>query len=524
MWIPSESLKQNPKSSFDGRTWIGKANDHYYSRLYSPVFEGRVEYISFLIDGGKGSGKTSKMCSTYEYLLKTIVAEYDEKIIYEDNRPISDSVNLIAVRSVAQVQHHFNHKPYQIILIDDAQRYNRQVKEDVKNDFNELRHIYGEHSTEGVLILLWSFQDGFNLQKSLRKDVSGYIWTDTPLPDYDRHFVNRQTCGRGLTYLSRWSHQIKDKKDISYLSRAIVSTESWAGYLDLPLPTDNRFLPYHKLKNRHGIIFVDPDNDQLFEQEEKKGGSSPSFSFKSGELTFTEIAKIDLFDRMIEALTNYKQIIASQKIKTIKRLKHQHVEAFIKYLQGHGIDYIAPEFSRSTQCLTNSYKNGGWFAIVREELIGHITEWLLVQPGAPYENYQIIAGQGRVDLLGEKAIEVKCRARYDSPTEHLICTEMNKLLTTGEKPCELIIVTARKEDVQGRIYQVVKNNHFTQSSDHPPHALFTTPPSDAAEGERVTPPPSSRINGSSKAPPGARGGINDLGVVKRSRGKNKGGK
>ncbi|MHA1197385.1 MAG: hypothetical protein ACTSSM_14975 [Promethearchaeota archaeon] len=417
------------------REWRGDVTDDLINRLVFPLYPGNIQFISTIIDGGKGSGKTQKA----KRIAERVVDEITE---------LGYSYNIIPVRSISQVTSFFDDSDYQICIIDDGSRYDSRLQQAILEDFNEIRHIYAiqKSNKTGVLIIIWTLQDSFQVGKLLRKDLTAYIFTDCPLDEYSQNFVDRLACGRGIDLLSAWAQKIKDEHKIEFKSRCIVSTESWAGYAKFELPQTEYF---------RNLEFIEPEETNAI-----------SMNYLDGDYLFKEKERINILDELIAALQNYDAILKERKIKT-KKLKSKHVEAYIQYLQGWTYDNIAESHGVKTQALSNSYADGGWFSIVREEAIGHIVEWVLVQDNAYYSQYKIIAGNERVDLLSpdeQKAIEVKCRHRYEKPSAKMICTEMHKILSTNSKECELALCIVRKKTAQCRIYTITKNNKNDKSS------------------------------------------------------------
>jgi hypothetical protein len=432
------------------REWRKNVKDDFYNRTISPIFSDRIEYIGWLFDGGKGSGKSTKGCSIYEKILKDVSSE----IIFEENYVHSPEVNLIPVRSLKQVFPLLNAKLYQVIIVDDASRFNKALIEEVKQDFNEIRHIYGELTGEGVIILLFMCQDLFQLAKFLRKDLSGFCYNDAPQDESDQNYIDRQTCGKGMNYLTNWTSKVKDDKNISFLSKCVVSTESWAGYMTIPRSKDKKFRPWQKHANPVGIKFLEPSEQ------------SATIDFTDGEYLFEEIERVCILKGLIGALENYDSIVQERKITTNK-LNSDHVKAFILYLKGMTYDNIGEEQDPkvTASAIGNDYNNSGWIAIVREELIGHVMEWVLVQNQAYYENYSIIAGKGRVDLLSpdkQKAIEVKSRKRKGNPKKEHLSKEMKRILSEGVISCELAFCEVKSKLANCVIYSIVKSQQKKQ--------------------------------------------------------------
>jgi hypothetical protein len=92
-------------------------------------------------------------------------------------------------------------------------------------------------------------------------------------------------------------------------------------------------------------------------------------------------------------------------------------------------------------------------------MIGHLLEYLLVQEGAYYDGYKIIAGKSHIDLFSEKenkAIEVKSRGDSTTPNIDMLSKEMKHMLEEGNIDCELCLCIIKKSKALFIIYQITK--------------------------------------------------------------------
>jgi len=254
------------------REWKGNVTEDIINRLSFPVIKNNVQFISVIIDGGKGSGKTMKML---------VLAE----LIVERIKEMDESYNIIPVRSISQVHEHFTNDHYQIALIDDGSRYDKNVEAGKAiEQFNEIRHIFEkeQNKKEGVLIVIWTLQDSFQIGKRLRKDLSAYIFTDFPLDEYSQNFIKRVSHPRALHLLSSWAQKIKDEHRIEFKNRCIITTESWAGYGVFPLPSEQF----------RRIEFIEPvkEEEKQEEQEEEEEEEEIVEQIEDGEVIFEEVA------------------------------------------------------------------------------------------------------------------------------------------------------------------------------------------------------------------------------------------
>jgi len=477
------------------REWRGNVTEDLINRLFFPILTNNVEFVTILVDGRPGSGKTTKVKRIVELLVQTI-------------KESGYQYNLMPVRSIKQVAAYFDNADYQIAIIDDASRYDDKLARIAAANLDEIRHIFQEKAERksGVLIIFWIIQDSFVLPKRIRKYIPVSIYNSCPGSEYDINYIDRITCGKGIDLLTNWETKIYDEHRIEFKSRCIVSTPSWAGYAVFDLPKTD------ELKN---LEFINPSESESTEDE-----SYISMNYYDGEYIFKEKERVDLLDELIVALQNHDKILREREIST-KLLKPKYVEAYIQYLQGWTYDNIAEYHNVTPQALSNSYENKGWFAIVREEIIGHILEYVLVQDGNYYSGYEIIAGNGRIDLLSpdkQKAIEVKCRHRYEKPSKSMICAEMHKILSESKKTCELALCIVRKKTAQCRIYEIFKHDKQDKDSNvESSSSHFTTSPLSSSSSSSFSSSHSAEVPPKTKS----HSGLAKEGVVKHRHAKSK---
>lgn len=453
MWEALEHYRQKKPKTLKNIT-VDTLNTLF---LPIPVNEN-IQLRSAQIYGTMGSGKTS----LYRYLANVASKRYG-----------LDSVNAIRSEYLDVLIDNMTSQPVQALFLDDAGLDTQQVAKKLIGRFTQIRHILSDlredanKNLNGVIIVHFAVQDYFLLDKTLRNTLHVEILKHAPTNKSDLYRLQKDFGSLAVKTLKEINTQVFRKHNYDYLSVAVSRAMDIVGIFKYPFVS----------KKSTVLTYL-----QHLPSTPTESISSSSFSFSSGDILFKEIETIDLFEPMIKALEKYDEIIAELDILEINRLKHRHVVAMIERLMGSTYDNIAESHNVSTQALTNSYSDSGWLATVRTELIGHLTEWMLIQPGQHYENYERIAGKGRVDLIhqnGQKVIEVKCRHRFEKPTDKMICAEMSELLFTGEKSCELIQVVVRKESVKGHIYQILKKDKSNQSSPRSPSfpSLQPLPPS-----------------------------------------------
>lgn len=416
----------------DKREWLSnKCYEQLLNRIFYPVYEDNIEFISILIDGSPGSGKTSKAGTIIEDLIVRIEEE-------------KKSYNIIPIEYILQAADYYEPTNYNIVVIDDAIEYNEKLAKKAKADFNRVRHVFKAKTsrTNGVVIFIWTVQDGFRLEKHVRKQLRAYIFNSCPSDESDEWFIDRMTCNKGMALLRNWEYKLHDEHAIHYKGRCVISTPSWAGWCNIELPKTEFF---RNLKD-HVI------------RHEQSENISVKWDKVSGDYRFQEIERFDNIPLVVWGLENWQKVLQERTIPEVQKLKQKHIDAFILKLQGMSSPAIAEEFGLSSrQAIDNSYEYGGWLAIVRTEFIGHLLEWLLHQEGSYYEGYTWIAGVGRVDLLSpdkKKAIEVKARQDYETPSHTMLSNEMKKMLDEDSHECELCQVIIRKNKCMFIIFKI----------------------------------------------------------------------
>jgi hypothetical protein len=170
-------------------------------------------------------------------------------------------------------------------------------------------------------------------------------------------------------------------------------------------------------------------------------------------VAFTLKKKIEdpeFINSMIKCLSRTRS-----RIKT-KKLKEKHFEAWVWYYRDHvSVDMLADQWGmKSKSIFTNNYKQGGWFAIVKEELLGHLVEDTLVE--TYYEGFQVIGGNTQPDLVKDDIqVEVKTRTRREPPkTEMFNQNELQHLKNGGK--LELCLVSFQPRQCVLEIYDITE--------------------------------------------------------------------
>lgn len=438
------------------KEWRGNATEALINRLCPELIEGVILDRSLLIDGHRQFGKTTTACRlAFDFV----------NLIQERGC----TYNLIPVRSFAQVKHMLNEANYQVILIDDARRYNKKMNDESINDLQEIRHIFEELQETGCVIVIWIIQDSYRLDREVREQLSGIMYKALKLTNWSINdlvqLMGHKLAPRARRLLSGWLEGVMDDNNLKLLSRAIIITHTWCGYINLPPAPIPEFIPFKPITNEKGIKFLEPTEEDIKQMTQWKHCSE--------DVTFTLINEFDGLELIVRGLQNWENIVNERNI-TLKRLRQKHIEAFLLNVQGSTKTSIAEEYNITRQALDLKTERGGWLTTVRAEFIGHMLEHQLIQPHAYYETFDIIAGNGRVDLMSndkKKAIEVKARQQYETPRKEMLSKEMLHLLEEENVRCELCLCIIRKGTVLFKIYEISKNDknakYFDESLDDP---------------------------------------------------------
>jgi len=443
----SDIKKQDYKSKQEERTWEGDVTDKLLNRICPEIYPDEVDVRDLIIDGARGFGKTTKACKIAENCAARI----------ED---FGHTWNKISVRSFQQVIPLFTTDPYQIVMIDDARRFNAKMTKELANEFNELRHEFEKIVSEGVIIIIWMIQDAYLIEREFRDQMCAIMYCSLKRSNWMRRDI-RETVGQEyyltvINMLQRITSGKYDEGSRRVLSNAIVVTETWMGYVYLEKSENPAWQPYKELTNEEGIKFLEPDLSA-------SASTHIAWKLDSGDYTFEEIERFDVLSLILWGLNNWHKLLEVRDVPEIKKLEQKHIDAYTMWIQGTAATKIGSEFGVTRQAINGKYDQAGWIAIVQFEFIGHLLEWVLTQPGAPYENYTWVAGTGRVDLLSPdktKAIEVKAREQYETPNVKMISGEMQKMLEEESHECELCQVVINKKQCLLMKFNIVKKDKY----------------------------------------------------------------
>ncbi|MCG3255133.1 MAG: hypothetical protein KAU62_03515, partial [Candidatus Heimdallarchaeota archaeon] len=301
---PPEALIEKYDQKFKrrnlrAREWKGECKEDFLNRLHFPIFEDNIEYIAFLFDGGKGRGKSKKMERTAEILI--------ERFEEEDS-----TWNLIPVRSTSIAHKYFADADYNLVLIDDPTVYDKKLTKEAVDNFNRMRHIFKLIRKSGVLIIMWTVQDAYQLGKILRKDTSGTVYVDWPSDEFDQNQVRRNCHPQAEPLLKTWTTKIRDEHKIEFKGRCIITTESWTGYANFELPKTERFQDFEKQ-------YIEPEQDETI--------SLSNFDSEGIDFSYPVFDKVDVTDLITLALDQRKEIMQQLKINS-PRLEDRKFKAF----------------------------------------------------------------------------------------------------------------------------------------------------------------------------------------------------
>jgi len=166
--------------------------------------------------------------------------------------------------------------------------------------------------------------------------------------------------------------------------------------------------------------------------------------------------------KLAEDLSFYSDIEQSieltlNRAKT-KKFKRKHMETWIQYYRDHvSVDHLAEQLGlKSKSSFTNSYAQGGWFSIIKEELLGHVVEEALTLNY--YPSYKVIGDKTEPDLIKDNImIEVKARSRREPPNVNMLNQkEIDHFTDQGE--LQLWLVSFKPGKYMLEFYSVQKKD------------------------------------------------------------------
>ncbi len=400
------------------------------SILFPPIPEGaNIQFRSSQVFGIMGLGKTS----LYRALAVFAYKNYNSNL---------KNINLISHESLDVLIDNIDSKSVQVLFVDDAGLENHAAAKELIGKFTRIRHIFAEKrkaigKKNGVIVVLFAVQDIYLITKKLRSTVHVDIFKNAPTNDHDKGRLAKKIGLAAIKKLDSISNDVFKKHKYEALSECVVST----------ICSDVGFITYDLIL----------EEDSIITEIEAEAEPVNIFETTDGDYNFLELREFSGNEMIIRSLYNWKFIKKKINLET-KKLKHKHTEAFIRYLKKDSASEIADKFKVSDSSITNNYDDSGWLAIVRTEIIGHLIEYQLTQPGEYYAGYKRIAGTGRIDLLSpdkSKAIEVKMRKQRESPTYKMLSGEMFKLLKEGFH-CELCYCVIRSNEAVFKTYQITQ--------------------------------------------------------------------
>jgi len=195
------------------------------------------------------------------------------------------------------------------------------------------------------------------------------------------------------------------------------------------------------------------------------------FGRPSGELIFKKTQEIDDIEFVNEVYKAAIEIFEGRKISFYK-LRREMIDAWYDYYyKGMTMDATADKYGLNHETtLTNAYKSGGWFSVVREEILGYAVEIALTR--TYLKGFKVVGGNNpnMPDLINgetpEKSdvwVEVKSRHRDTYPTADMINRAEREFLQQNRGELYLIIFILRKKSAPGgprvisslRTYEVI---------------------------------------------------------------------
>jgi len=195
------------------------------------------------------------------------------------------------------------------------------------------------------------------------------------------------------------------------------------------------------------------------------------FGRPSGELIFNKVQEVDDLEFVNEVYKAAIEIFEGRKISFYK-LRREMIDAWYDYYyKGMTMDATADKYGLNHETtLTNAYKSGGWFSVVREEILGYAVEIALTR--TYLKGFKVVGGNNpnMPDLINGETpensdiwVEVKSRHRDTYPTADMINRAEKEFLQQNRGKLYLIIFVLRKKSVPGgprvlsilRTYEVI---------------------------------------------------------------------
>jgi len=398
VFIEIEYIKQQQKKEH-WKEWRDDVKADLLNRLCFPVLPNNVEFISVIIDGGKGTGKTSKMKRIAELLVEMIEEQ-------------GNTYNIIPVRSIKQVPQYFNDADYQIALIDDGSRYDKRLGGKVIEQFNEIRHIFEEIRTSGVLIIIWTLQDSFQIGKILRKDLSAYIFNSFPMDEYSANFIRRTAHPLALQYLNTWTTKVRDEHLLKFKGKCIVATESWAGYAEFGLPKTEFF---KQLK------FIDPETDDSSATEDTDDTEEDVEEDIKQDATFYEILQHFVTKIAKKIRQTEEWYYDALNMKYFSEHLHSWREIAEVLNEKYDLNLRADSYRVGVRKILISFSNTDWGNVLEFAVLRYLNTRL--RQSGLQQTFSRFSGSDRPDLLfSDQRLALNCKLYLDNrPSWTVLC-------------------------------------------------------------------------------------------------------
>lgn len=207
-----------------------------------------------------------------------------------------------------------------------------------------------------------------------------------------------------------------------------------------------------------------------------------------GEISFNPVDTIRDLDFLEDIYHMVPKVLARGDVK-VKKYKPHHADAWLEhYHKGISMDNLCSVYDKNSMAtFGNDYKNGGWFSIFDQELIGYAAEEALQYKYFPE---CIVDGgnePGRPDLFNPDSgmmVEVKVRKRVENPkAKHFSSSEIQNI--KAGKPTQIVIINYGKGRCTIRVWEALFNP--TPNMNTSPYASHQAPETEIQLNEATEP-------------------------------------
>ncbi|MGQ4915660.1 MAG: ATP-binding protein [Candidatus Asgardarchaeia archaeon] len=409
--------------------------------LFPPIADDVVKFRSFLIEGVMESGKTTLL----RFLAKKAIQKY------------GNDVNVIGSDSFEILLENMNEKLVQLLILDDAFRYQGKLANSLVASLFEIRHIYEERFNReaGIIIVGSVIQRYWALDVNLRSKINVTFFKSCPFNKYDIDALRAIIGNHGVRFLRKINREIFLRNNNKIKSFSVVK------------------LNFEEEPGIFKSTFVSKDEDPITwimkKDLEQREITEVSDGIETEDYIIKPVKKIDDPDFLQQIIKAFPRTFHRLKKlygnNPFKKFKTKHLEAWYNYYStGASLDRIAEHYGVSKSALINKYEQGGWFSIVDRELLGHLAEDALIATYFP--DYKVVAGESEPDLISEDKktiVEVKVRRRFEGPNINMLNKKELAMLEQGWK-LFLTIITYAPRKCTIHIYSVEKKGQSVQKS------------------------------------------------------------